>query len=69
MDEEIIKINKIYKSVTNSDQNAKMTLISISKTMRLRYFYKKDNNYTNPPFGTIIDESLVSEFYEFYMVS
>ena len=38
--------------------------------MILRYFCKKDNNnYTNPPFGTIIDESLVSEFYEFYMVS
>ena len=53
LDGEIGSINSMVRDVCQIEN--KMTVITVMKSMSLRYFWKRDNNYSNPPSGTVVD--------------
>lgn len=52
-----------------SEYKPKLSVIRIEKRIAQKFFYFDENLYRNPPSGTLIDTTIVSRNYDFYLIA
>ena len=63
------EINAIKSTIREKKSNAKISYILTNKKHNLKVVAKNGESYTNIPSGTLIDNTVIGDFYEFYLVS
>merc|ERR1711973_1027831 len=63
-------IRKSFKQAYGSEDQVKFTYIIVSKRINTRFFKMDNNQPTNPPSGTVVDDVVtLPERYDFFLVS
>ena len=68
---EIKDINEAYAEVTSEPLgNPRLTIVVIDKRITQKFFsIEAKNKLQNPPPGTLIDNTIVSKYYDFYLIA
>jgi len=70
VDHEIQAIKKSFKQAYGSEDQVKFTYIIVSKRINTRFFKMDNNQPSNPPSGTVVDDVVtLPERYDFFLVS
>lgn len=62
-------LNKKLKETFGSDKAPNLSLIMVNTKTSERFFVNENNGVRNVQAGTIVAEDIVSEFFDFYLVS
>ncbi len=63
------EINSIKSAIREKNSNAKISYILTNKKHNLKVVKQSGEYYSNIPSGTLIDNTVIGDFYEFYLVS
>ena len=66
-----MELKQVIESFTDISPTykPKLLVILVEKRLQQKFYTEEEGKYENPPFGTIIDQEIVSNFFDFYMIA
>lgn len=67
-EQEISEILKAFSDFSE-EYKPKLAVIRVEKRIAQKFFHMNEEGYNNPPSGTLIDSTIVSKNYDFYLIA